>query len=26
LECGHYVHAERPDDVASAIAEFVDSL
>ena len=26
LECGHYVHAERPDEVASAIAEFVDSL
>ena len=26
LECGHYVHVEKPDEVASAIVDFVDSL
>lgn len=26
LDCGHYVHVERPDEVADAIEEFVESL
>ena len=26
LDCGHYVHVERPDEVASGIEAFADSL
>ncbi|MBO4242915.1 MAG: alpha/beta hydrolase [Clostridiales bacterium] len=26
LDCGHYVHAEMPDQVAAGIEEFLDSL
>ena len=26
LDCGHYVHVERPDEVASGIETFVESL
>ena len=26
LDCGHYVHVERPDEVAAGIEAFADSL